>query len=172
MHTADGEGYGQGNCGRDGLHKFLCSHRCNEICKDLGLRQCRIERVDLTVTCQDGDGMCVDRWTPRAVARTDLAASVALLLILRECSQMRPDSHCGSCAVPGTRIERCLEGPDGQLHDWVVPAGARPGSDSTVRVLSVAAEDRAMVAGGSSGGRPGTPPSAKRFTPKKGGFYM
>jgi hypothetical protein len=29
-----------------------------------------------------------------------------------------------------------------------------------------------MVAGGSSGGRPGTPPSAKHFTPKKGGFYI
>eukprot|EP01051_Picozoa_sp_SAG22_P002977 SAG22_NODE_138_length_18031_cov_5.796621_25_plen_109_part_00 len=65
---------------------------------------------------------------------------------------------CQDGDVPGTLIERCLEGPDGQLHDWVVPDGAFPGAESAVRVLSVAKEDQA-VTGDSAAAQPGTPPN-------------
>lgn len=38
IHTADGRGFGTGNLGTFGMEKFLQSHRCNEVCKWLGLR--------------------------------------------------------------------------------------------------------------------------------------
>eukprot|EP00667_Euglena_gracilis_P012326 EG_transcript_12643 len=37
IHTADGQGFGQGNCGRNGIVKFLQTHRCNSICQMLRL---------------------------------------------------------------------------------------------------------------------------------------
>ena len=33
IHSFNGEGYGKGNMGNDGIQKFLESHKCNEICK-------------------------------------------------------------------------------------------------------------------------------------------
>ncbi|KDO28176.1 hypothetical protein SPRG_06224 [Saprolegnia parasitica CBS 223.65] len=38
IHTADGRGFGSGNLGTHGMEKFLESHRCNEVCRWLGLR--------------------------------------------------------------------------------------------------------------------------------------
>jgi hypothetical protein len=38
IHTADGRGFGAGNLGTFGMEKFLESHRCNEVCKWLGLQ--------------------------------------------------------------------------------------------------------------------------------------
>ncbi|OQS05457.1 inositol-3-phosphate synthase [Thraustotheca clavata] len=38
IHTADGQGFGTGNLGTHGMEKFLESHRCNEVCRWLGLR--------------------------------------------------------------------------------------------------------------------------------------
>ncbi|RLN92869.1 hypothetical protein BBJ28_00026791 [Nothophytophthora sp. Chile5] len=38
IHSADGRGFGQGNLGTFGMEKFLESHRCNEVCRWLGLR--------------------------------------------------------------------------------------------------------------------------------------
>uniref|UniRef100_M4C6H9 Alpha-type protein kinase domain-containing protein n=1 Tax=Hyaloperonospora arabidopsidis (strain Emoy2) TaxID=559515 RepID=M4C6H9_HYAAE len=38
IHSADGRGFGVGNLGTLGMEKFLESHRCNEICRWLGLR--------------------------------------------------------------------------------------------------------------------------------------
>lgn len=38
IHTADGRGFGAGNLGTLGMEKFLESHRCNEVCRWLGLR--------------------------------------------------------------------------------------------------------------------------------------
>nr|CCA22984.1 alpha kinase putative [Albugo laibachii Nc14] len=37
IHTFDGRGFGAGNLGTIGMEKFLQTHRCNEICKWLGL---------------------------------------------------------------------------------------------------------------------------------------
>ena len=45
VHTADGQGFGQGNCGRIGINKFLGSHRCNEICQFMGLSAIRMEQA-------------------------------------------------------------------------------------------------------------------------------
>ena len=102
VHTADGAGFGQGNCGRDGMHKFLCSHQCNEICALLGMRQVQVERVKMTVVVPDG-------------------------------------------TTPGDVLDRCIEGPDGQLHDFTVPRRAQPGDECEVILESVAAADRANV---------------------------
>ncbi|KAF0694645.1 Aste57867_14484 [Aphanomyces stellatus] len=38
IHTADGRGFGIGNLGTEGMEKFLESHRCNAVCRWLGLR--------------------------------------------------------------------------------------------------------------------------------------
>ncbi|KAG7381102.1 hypothetical protein PHYPSEUDO_006478 [Phytophthora pseudosyringae] len=38
IHSADGRGFGVGNLGTFGMEKFLESHRCNEVCRWLGLR--------------------------------------------------------------------------------------------------------------------------------------
>ncbi|TYZ58023.1 hypothetical protein PybrP1_012839 [[Pythium] brassicae (nom. inval.)] len=38
IHTADGRGFGAGNLGTFGMERFLESHRCNAVCKWLGLR--------------------------------------------------------------------------------------------------------------------------------------
>ena len=38
IHSADGRGFGTGNLGTYGMEKFLQSHRCNEVCRWLGLK--------------------------------------------------------------------------------------------------------------------------------------
>ncbi|TPP48962.1 Alpha-kinase family protein [Leishmania donovani] len=35
--SSDGEGYGRGNLGEEGIRRFLESHRCNEVCRAVGL---------------------------------------------------------------------------------------------------------------------------------------
>ncbi|KAG5503213.1 hypothetical protein GH5_04276 [Leishmania sp. Ghana 2012 LV757] len=35
--SPDGEGYGRGNLGKNGIRRFLESHRCNEVCRAVGL---------------------------------------------------------------------------------------------------------------------------------------
>lgn len=50
VHTIDGKGFGQGNCGKQGIHKFLGTHRCNELCAYLGLKPIRMESMTLTLT--------------------------------------------------------------------------------------------------------------------------
>ena len=47
--------------------------------------------------------------------------------------------------MPGEVYDRCIEGPDGQLHDFTVPRGAQPGDEFEVILESVAAADRANV---------------------------
>ena len=37
IHSSDGEGYGKGNLGQEGIKKFLGAHKCNQICQWLGL---------------------------------------------------------------------------------------------------------------------------------------
>ena len=54
VHTSDGKGYGQGNLGVWGVHTFLCSHTCNEICAALGLPPPRIEEAVIEVECPPG----------------------------------------------------------------------------------------------------------------------
>jgi len=38
IHSFNGEGFGLGNLGQSGIRKFLQSHKCNRLCKALGLR--------------------------------------------------------------------------------------------------------------------------------------
>jgi len=37
IHSRNGQGFGQGNLGQEGIQHFLCRHRCNRICKFLRL---------------------------------------------------------------------------------------------------------------------------------------
>eukprot|EP01113_Clastostelium_recurvatum_P001530 TRINITY_DN10622_c0_g1_i5.p2 TRINITY_DN10622_c0_g1~~TRINITY_DN10622_c0_g1_i5.p2 ORF type:complete len:845 (-),score=200.72 TRINITY_DN10622_c0_g1_i5:73-2607(-) len=37
IHSADGQGYGKGNLGVEGINKFFSTHNCNQICYYLGL---------------------------------------------------------------------------------------------------------------------------------------
>jgi len=37
IHSADGKGFGVGNLGKAGIDKFMATHICNPICKNLGL---------------------------------------------------------------------------------------------------------------------------------------
>eukprot|EP00026_Physarum_polycephalum_P001004 Phypoly_transcript_01005.p1 GENE.Phypoly_transcript_01005~~Phypoly_transcript_01005.p1 ORF type:complete len:1229 (+),score=198.16 Phypoly_transcript_01005:490-3687(+) len=37
IHTSDGKGYGLGNLGKNGIQRFLSTHKCNAVCALLGL---------------------------------------------------------------------------------------------------------------------------------------
>lgn len=37
IHTLDGQGYGRGNLGAEGINKFFSTHACNQICHFFGL---------------------------------------------------------------------------------------------------------------------------------------
>jgi DNA gyrase inhibitor GyrI len=39
MHSFDGKGFGKGNCGQEGVAKFFATHKCNVLCKMLGLTE-------------------------------------------------------------------------------------------------------------------------------------
>jgi len=41
IHSFNGEGFGLGNLGQSGIKKFLQTHKCNKICRSLGLRDPR-----------------------------------------------------------------------------------------------------------------------------------
>lgn len=38
IHTADGKGFGLGNLGRNGIQRFLSTHKCNAVCALLNLQ--------------------------------------------------------------------------------------------------------------------------------------
>jgi hypothetical protein len=38
IHSEDGQGYGMGNCGYDGIKKFFNTHECNELCRFVGVK--------------------------------------------------------------------------------------------------------------------------------------
>lgn len=39
VHSFDGKGFGKGNCGSEGISKFFATHKCNVLCKMLGLAE-------------------------------------------------------------------------------------------------------------------------------------
>jgi len=46
IHSFDGEGFGLGNMGQDGLTKFLKTHECNDICRLLDLPAVTVKETD------------------------------------------------------------------------------------------------------------------------------
>ena len=62
IHSIEGKGFGIGNIGREGMEAFIKSHKCNRICKKLGLPRpevcqnacakiCHARGNVVTVTC-------------------------------------------------------------------------------------------------------------------------
>lgn len=47
IHTVTGEGYGEGNLGCDGISAFFTKHKCNSICKYLGLQERELDQCRL-----------------------------------------------------------------------------------------------------------------------------
>ena len=45
VHTGSGEGFGQGNLGLDGIHRFLGTHICNDVCR-------KVVRTDFSTSCR------------------------------------------------------------------------------------------------------------------------
>lgn len=104
VHTADGEGFGQGNLGKDGIHRFLATHRCNEICEYLGLRQPKTEKVEVEVECpadaQPGDwidwavegpdGQCHDWQVPRGAVPGQRYKMLVNVVALEDRAALRP----------------------------------------------------------------------------------
>jgi hypothetical protein len=54
IHTADGRGFGQGNCGMKGISQFLRTHRCNPICEMLKLTPNNPATMDSGTACPGG----------------------------------------------------------------------------------------------------------------------
>ncbi|GET89158.1 myosin heavy chain kinase c-like protein [Leishmania tarentolae] len=48
--SPDGEGYGRGNLGKEGIQRFLESHRCNEVCRAVGLPPLRRNSKGAVIT--------------------------------------------------------------------------------------------------------------------------
>jgi len=46
IHSKDGEGFGIGNCGVEGMEEFFKSHKCNTLCQYLGLPMHNFKRQD------------------------------------------------------------------------------------------------------------------------------
>jgi len=59
IHTADGRGYGKGNMGAHGMHKFMGTHKCNSICVGLQLVPKHAQR-DFEGTMMDKNALKVD----------------------------------------------------------------------------------------------------------------
>jgi hypothetical protein len=51
VHSADGKGFGKGNVGKEGIDQFFTTHKCNSVCKILGLTD-KIE--DFVGTAEEG----------------------------------------------------------------------------------------------------------------------
>lgn len=56
IHTKDGQGYGAGNLGMTGVHKFFTTHQCNNVCLHL-----KLNHVKLAPDEQQGDTMWVNQ---------------------------------------------------------------------------------------------------------------
>merc|ERR1712059_246709 len=46
IHSFDGEGFGLGNLGSEGLEKFLKTHTCNTVCSLLNLPKVVVKETD------------------------------------------------------------------------------------------------------------------------------
>lgn len=55
MHSFDGKGFGKGNCGAEGISKFFSTHRCNVLCKMLGLTN-EVRSISGTMAPGYGEG--------------------------------------------------------------------------------------------------------------------
>lgn len=45
IHTESGDGLGMGNMGMEGIEKWIEQHKCNDICRAVGLRELRAENL-------------------------------------------------------------------------------------------------------------------------------
>mmetsp|Transcript_18157 Transcript_18157/g.57014 ORF Transcript_18157/g.57014 Transcript_18157/m.57014 type:complete len:455 (+) Transcript_18157:23-1387(+) len=96
IHTRDGVGFGVGNGGGRGLALFFATHRCNRICKCMGLLPFDRPLPDLeaALTADDLDRRLADLVDPRALgARLPPATAAALAdLLADDARRDRPPS--------------------------------------------------------------------------------
>mmetsp|Transcript_60013 Transcript_60013/g.190639 ORF Transcript_60013/g.190639 Transcript_60013/m.190639 type:complete len:300 (+) Transcript_60013:94-993(+) len=65
IHTRDGQGFGLGNCGMEGIERFLATHRCNDECRKIGLPSA-IQPPTLPATARGAAGQRVGAAGQRA----------------------------------------------------------------------------------------------------------
>ena len=154
VHTVDGNGFGQGNCGKQGIHKFLGTHICNPICTYLGLGTVKMEPVTLTLMWPIGfrEGQeiefegpddrpqkirlpCIDptlargpglpfQATVQAICGSDRAGGVAVAQQVRE--QQHPGAQRNVIDAQG-RFDRSVYALVAVLKHPTCPQGFRPG---------------------------------------------
>ena len=114
VHTFNRRRFGRGNCGADGMCKFLATHKCNEVCEALHLPPLQVTQGELTVVCPEA------------------ATEVRFRRRSARASGQRVHHYKLDVALQGQKIGPYhdgtdLVGPDGQVHCWQVPHDAQPG---------------------------------------------
>jgi len=95
IHSADGESFGAGNCGQDGINAFFQSHKCNNLCRRLGLAPAPSSALSSAVSC-----LCL----------------VCVFLPL-SCRAAPLSSHCLTHVSRVTRVEqRCASDAAARLY--------------------------------------------------------
>ena len=148
VHTGSGQGFGQGNLGLDGIHRFLGTHICNDVCRKV-VRICfftscrrRITIASAMHTSNEKSSAGARFWLAggrshlnchdrlRTTAETNYTLGPSLRhhlfqgLTQPRIIEQEIDVQCPEGARPGELIDWHAYGPDGACHDWMVRSKA------------------------------------------------